>query len=188
MWMKICGKVLLLVFLACAQTSASPIYSGDEPAPVVDTVGVKAPLLLIDPVPQKPVAPPVNLKELACLQKNIYFEARGQGKKGMAAVAAVTLNRADDPRFPETICGVVYQRNQFSWANRGDRQPNLRRPEEANAWKTAGVIAHQALTGTLVHPVMKAQYFHAVHVSPPWSKKFRFVTTIGGHKFYYQPR
>jgi hypothetical protein len=53
--------------------------------------------------------------ELACLEKNIYNEARGEIDEGQLAVAFVTLARAQSKGFPSTICGVVYQNKQFSW-------------------------------------------------------------------------
>ena len=31
------------------------------------------------------------------------------------AVAQVVLNRVKSPDFPDTVCGVVKQSNQFSW-------------------------------------------------------------------------
>jgi len=66
-------------------------------------------------------------KQLTCLAKNIYFEARNEPFAGQFAVALVTLNRVNDTAFPDTICKVVYQgihttdgfpkrdRCQFSW-------------------------------------------------------------------------
>src|SRR6056300_583226 len=45
--------------------------------------------------------------ETMCLAENVYFEARNQGTAGKLAVIAVTLNRVEDERFPDTICGVV---------------------------------------------------------------------------------
>ena len=48
-------------------------------------------------------------KEVQCLAKNIYFEAKNQGTGGWLAVAFVTLNRVKDTRYPNTICEVVYQ-------------------------------------------------------------------------------
>ena len=66
-------------------------------------------------------------KQLTCLAKNIYFEARNEPFAGQFAVALVTLNRVSDTTFPDTICKVVNQgihtadgfpkrdRCQFSW-------------------------------------------------------------------------
>jgi hypothetical protein len=53
--------------------------------------------------------------ELACLEKNIYNEARGEIDEGQLAVAFVTIARAQSKKFPSSICGVVYQNKQFSW-------------------------------------------------------------------------
>lgn len=70
------------------------------------------------------VAPPhtVNIQEghvsdddISCLIKNIYHEARGEPDRGQLAVALVTLARSQDRRFANTVCGVVYQKNQYSW-------------------------------------------------------------------------
>ena len=46
-------------------------------------------------------------KELYCLAQNIFFEAGNQSLEGMAAVADVTINRLNNARYPDTICGVV---------------------------------------------------------------------------------
>ena len=52
-----------------------------------------------------------------CLALNIYHEARGEPIEGQRAVASVTLNRTLDPRWPSTVCGVVYDPQQFSWTS-----------------------------------------------------------------------
>ena len=48
---------------------------------------------------------------LACL---VWAEARGEDQTGKQLVVDVVLNRVDDPRFPNTITDVVYQKYQFS--------------------------------------------------------------------------
>lgn len=128
----------------------------------------------------------VDPEERECLQKNIYFEARNQSLKGMKAIAAVTMNRVADPRFPDSVCEVVYQRKQFSWANRGDRNPRLHNQAEREAWYTSGEIAELALRYELKSPVGGAQYFHTTSINPGWSG-MKVVTTIGDHVFKYQP-
>ena len=37
--------------------------------------------------------------------------------EGQVAVAAVVINRVKDSRFPNTLEGVIYQKNAFSVAN-----------------------------------------------------------------------
>ncbi len=65
--------------------------------------------------------------QVQCMALNVYYEARGSNLADKAAVADVVLNRVNDTRYPDTVCGVVKQglqdasgnmlRNkcQFSW-------------------------------------------------------------------------
>jgi peptidoglycan hydrolase-like protein with peptidoglycan-binding domain len=52
--------------------------------------------------------------ELYLLAKCIYAEARGEPYVGQVAIGAVVLNRVKDPRFPNTISGVIYQPGAFT--------------------------------------------------------------------------
>lgn len=55
-------------------------------------------------------------KELDCLTKVIWFEARGESKRGKTMVANVVQNRTTYGKpFATNVCDVVYQRNQFAW-------------------------------------------------------------------------
>ena len=129
----------------------------------------------------------IDASEYLCLQKNLYYEARNQGEAGMIAVAAVTLNRVDDKRWPDSVCGVVRQKYrgicQFSWVCQlGYKSPTLRHPGDAAAWDKAGEISKKALTGKLVSNVGKATHYHATYVNPQW--RLKHVATIGDHKFF----
>ena len=48
---------------------------------------------------------------LLLLSKIVTGEARGESYEGQVAVAAVVINRVKDPRFPNTIKDVVFERN-----------------------------------------------------------------------------
>jgi N-acetylmuramoyl-L-alanine amidase len=61
--------------------------------------------------------------ELYLLSKLITGEARGESYEGQLAVAAVVINRVQDPRFPKTIKDVIYQPKAFSAVS--DGQINL---------------------------------------------------------------
>jgi spore germination cell wall hydrolase CwlJ-like protein len=54
--------------------------------------------------------PIIDPKELACLARNIFFEAGAEPIEGKVAVGVVTLNRVQDGRFGRGVCGVVDQR------------------------------------------------------------------------------
>ena len=49
-----------------------------------------------------------------CLALNLYYE--GRSEKDLAAriaIAQVTLNRVSSPKYPNTICGVVKQKDHW---------------------------------------------------------------------------
>ena len=54
----------------------------------------------------------------ACLAEAVYFEA-GNTPEAFQAVAHVVVNRARDPRFPRSVCGVVREGCQFSYRCEG---------------------------------------------------------------------
>ena len=128
-------------------------------------------------------------RELECLARNVYFEARGEPMTGKYAVAAVTLNRVVNPNFPGSICQVVYQGAgsgrygcQFSWVC--DQYSD--RPRDAQAWELAKQVAYNALVLDRPDPTDGALYFHASWVRPTWSRTMVKVGRIGGHVFYRQ--
>ena len=56
--------------------------------------------------------------QLLCLAKNIYYEAGLESREGMIAVAQVTMNRTEDAKFPNTVCGVVNQKTAVARAEK----------------------------------------------------------------------
>lgn len=125
--------------------------------------------------------------EQRCLAAGIYFEARGENVKGQAAVAQVILNRVRNPTYPNTICGVVYQnenwrnRCQFSFACDGIKD-RVRSPKH---WSMAEEIALATTAGKIwLKEVGSSTHYHATYVSPPWARKMRKVGKIGLHIFY----
>ena len=57
-------------------------------------------------------------RETECLVANIVYEAGTEPDRGKRFVAWVTLARTYSPlKFRTTICGVVFQRRQFSWTS-----------------------------------------------------------------------
>ncbi len=50
-----------------------------------------------------------------CLAENLYHEGRGLSKNERYMIGMITLARVADPRWPNTICGVVGEEKQFSW-------------------------------------------------------------------------
>lgn len=69
-----------------------------------------------------------DAREIDCLARNIYWEAGYESVRGRELVAHITMNRVDDRRFPDTICGVVMQPRAFSWTIRSSAHPSFRGP------------------------------------------------------------
>lgn len=122
-------------------------------------------------------------ESLQCLAEAVYFEARGEGTKGMRAVAEVILNRVDNGRFPNSVCGVVNQKGQFSYLNHGKR--GIRNKA---VYGHIQQIAYDAMTGAPRNLTGGATYFHTTAVRPSWSQRFTRTTRIGAHIFYRQGR
>lgn len=121
-------------------------------------------------------------KEVKCLALNIYFESRGESIKGQKAVAWVTMNRTNDPEYPDNICDVVHDHGQFSWVL--DKISN--KPKDKDAWKRSMYIAWTILNNshTNIDPTKGATMFHASHVTPSWKKHFDKTVRIDDHIFY----
>jgi N-acetylmuramoyl-L-alanine amidase len=64
----------------------------------------------------------VTPAEKRLLAKAVYGEARGESFKGQVAVAAVILNRTEHAAFPDSIRGVIYQKNAFTAVSDGQIQ------------------------------------------------------------------
>jgi spore germination cell wall hydrolase CwlJ-like protein len=129
-------------------------------------------------------------KQEKCLAEAIYFEARGEPVRGQMAVAQVVLNRAFSGKYPNTVCGVVYQNAhrhlacQFTFAC--DGIPDVIR--EPDMWERAKTIAGEMLDGKLWLPeVGKATHYHAHWVHPNWVREMSKLQRIGVHTFY-RPR
>lgn len=128
-------------------------------------------------------------KEIRCLALNIYFEARGEAAEGQLAVAMVTMNRMKSRHYPGSVCGVVWQKRQFSWTHDGKSD----RPTDKRAWKLAYKIAEFAYQryGNLSERSRKAldltkgalHYYAPDLAAPYWAKVHTVTREIGRHIF-----
>jgi len=121
-------------------------------------------------------------KQIDCLAENIYYEAGFEPHAGKVAVALVTLNRMQDPRFPKDICGVVKQKTtsvcQFSWFC---HKVSIKNKEVYEDAQEVAVYVY-ANYENLKDITKGALYYHADYVNPRW--KLEKTTVIGRHIFY----
>ncbi len=118
-------------------------------------------------------------KEAHCLAGAVYFESKGESLSGQLAVAKVVMARAKSGRFAPTLCGVVFQKSQFSFI-RGGQMPRI--DKNGVHWKNAVAITKIAMNDAWKSPVEGALFFHARYVSPGW--KLKRIGTIDQHVFY----
>ena len=108
------------------------------------------------------------------LAKLVYAEARGEPYKGQVAVAAVVLNRVSSSSFPNTISGVIYQRNAFTCVNNGsiNNTPDnscIRAALDAlNGWDPTGGCLY---------------YYNPKTAVDDWIRTRTTKTVIGRHSF-----
>jgi len=130
-------------------------------------------------------------RQLACLARNVFYEANGEPMAGQMAVAQVTVNRARSGLFPNDLCAVVTQSTitgsdtrvcQFSWYC--DEQLNKKKIISKNS--PSYIAAKKVLVdGQKVAKIDKdVMWFHedSVKVNPRWPHKV--ATKIGNHVFY----
>lgn len=117
--------------------------------------------------------------EEQCLAGAVYFESKGESLPGQLAVARVVMARAKSGRFPSSLCGVVYQKSQFSFV-RGNSMPRI--DTGGIHWRNAVAISKIALNDAWKSPVEGALFFHARRVAPGW--RLTRLGTVDNHIFY----
>lgn len=125
-------------------------------------------------------------KEIQCLAKNIYYESGAESLAGKKAVAQVTINRTNNPSYPSSVCGVVYQRTkstcQFSWVC----EPRKTIKTSSENWQQSVEVAELFLTGSYEYDRLTNDtlFFHTKDLPFTWKRKYKQVAVIGNHIFY----
>tara|TARA_Y100000356_G_C11233868_1_gene276585 strand:- start:365 stop:847 length:483 start_codon:yes stop_codon:yes gene_type:complete len=129
--------------------------------------------------------------EIRCLAENIYFEARSESTAGRIAVALVVLNRVEDRRFPDSVCGVVKQTKyypsgridlhscQFSWYCDGKSDT----PTEA-CWDEIYLLAEVMMGWSASDFTNGSLWYHSKKVNPNWASHYQKTVSIDNHIFY----
>ncbi|HBV85206.1 MAG TPA: peptidoglycan-binding protein LysM [Desulfosporosinus sp.] len=116
----------------------------------------------------------VSEEEVELLSRVIYGEARGEDFLGQVAVGAVVLNRVNDPRFPNTIKGVIYQSGAFTAVD--DRQIHLDPNDQAHKAAEAALSGLDPTNGAIF-------YYNPRTATDKWIKSRTVIKEIGNHTF-----
>ncbi|HCW05727.1 MAG TPA: spore cortex-lytic enzyme [Clostridium sp.] len=115
-----------------------------------------------------------NNQNVLLLARLINGEARGEPYEGQVAVGAVVLNRTRDPRFPNTIAGVIYQPGAFTAIVDGQihaelQQSSINAARDAlNGWDPSGGAVF---------------YFNPAKTTNKWIWSRPLIKIIGKHRF-----
>lgn len=110
----------------------------------------------------------------------MYFESNRSSRDGMIAVGSVVMNRVQSDDFPNTVCAVVSQKNQFA--------PGvMTKTMSGQAQALAEASASAVLVGERHPNVGVARFFHAAWYNANFNN-IHYVLTAGGNAFYEKRR
>ena len=116
----------------------------------------------------------VSSANLDLLAKCVYAEARGEPYTGQVAIAAVVLNRVKSPSFPNTVSGVIYQKNAFTCVS--DGQINLTPNASAYSAAKDALNGWDPTNGCLY-------YYNPATATSKWIWSLKVELKIGKHSF-----
>lgn len=131
----------------------------------------------------------VTEKDIECLTKNAYFEANGEGLRGIDAVNLVVFNRLKHESFPKTVCGIIAQKAQFSWLWDGRKNQIKDKKTYTLLKKSIGRFVVAYNRGQIKDFTNGAIFYN----NPRLSKSKRFfrrlvVTYRSGNHVFYKPK
>lgn len=118
--------------------------------------------------------------ELDCMARAMYFESNRSSRDGMIAVGSVVMNRVQSDAFPDTVCGVVGQKNQFAPGVMSKKMDSRSAP-------LARATARSVYRGERHPNIEGAKYFHAAWYQASYNN-MHYVLTSGGNAFYEKRR
>ncbi|MFD2236130.1 cell wall hydrolase [Aureimonas populi] len=125
-------------------------------------------------------APVKRMGEIECMARAMYFESNRSSEEGMIAVGTVVMNRVNSSEFPDTVCAVVGQKNQFA--------PGVLTREMGAGRELATRTAQKVLRGARHSQVgRRSMFFHTAGHSFPYSN-MHYVAIAGGNAFYEKRR
>lgn len=134
------------------------------------------------PAPQAPSHQPFSASDLDLLARLVTAEAEGESYAGQVAVAATVLNRLNDPRYPNTVHGVIFQ-----YVN---GLPQFSPVEDGRIYLPATPSAREAVSDALKgwDPSNGALgFFNPTKTSNGWVRRQPVTATIGNHLFFHIP-
>ena len=129
------------------------------------------------------------MSEKDCITSALYHEARGESKEGMLAIMSVIYNRTKSKKFPNSFCGVILQKSQFSYFVGKDIFSMLNvsptNSIDKAAHDLANKIAEDVINNNFQTTLPEGTLYYAhKKVKNHWTVRFKRVKVIHQHVFY----
>lgn len=130
-----------------------------------------------DPGPNGSVSCGSPQSSFQCLICNCHLETGVESPAGKLAVGKVVMTRVGMSSYPNSVCGVIYQRSQFSWTlSRKTRNSTV----SGGAYRQCYDVMKKAYQFRGHY----ASHYHADYVWPAWRRRCKGKFVIGTHIFY----
>lgn len=121
----------------------------------------------------------LSQSDLDLLARLVSAESAGEPFQGQVAVAATILNRLEDPRYPNTIPGIIYQVDNGSYQYSPVLDGRISLPASPSAYQAV----EKAIRGA--DPSNGANgFYNPTKTTNQWVRSQPVTATIGGHVFY----
>lgn len=116
--------------------------------------------------------------ELLLIAQVVQEEAKGTDVEARAAVANIIYNRLNSSKFPNSVEGVLFQKNQFT-VTRNEEKLRAVMPIS----KTVEAVNQIFIGGDMILPD-DVLYFRSSKKGTSWDKRV-YYATYGGNSFFY---
>lgn len=121
----------------------------------------------------------LNQSDIDLLARLVSAESAGEPFLGQVAVAATILNRLEDPRYPNTIPGIIYQVDNGSYQYSPVLDGRINLPASSSAYQAI----EQALQG--IDPSNGANgFYNPAKTTNQWVRSQPVTAIIGEHVFF----
>lgn len=116
--------------------------------------------------------------ELLLIAQVVHEESKGTSVEAQAAVANTIYNRIKSSKFPNTVEGVIFQKNQYTVVKSKEQIAAVKPSSKAvEAVKQIFVDENTFLPADVM-------YFHAASKGTYWSEKYEYYATYGNNSFF----
>ncbi|MDM5297682.1 cell wall hydrolase [Bacillus pumilus] len=112
--------------------------------------------------------------EMDLLSRLVHAEAKGESFAGKKAVASVVLNRVEHGSFPDSVKGVIYERNAFQPVSNGSIHD---KPDEESVKAVKQVVKDQDRTTKAIY------FYNPKTATDDWIRSRKILERIGRHVF-----